>query len=164
MRRFVLAAFAMAVLAACQPATTELTDEQKAEAAAEVNLVLDTFWDVWDETDYDRGIQYWEDSPENIVVSTGGRILQGFALIDRSYRPNMASIRSQVHNVEETHIKVLKRDVVSTVHRGTVSSTDTSGVTGPTRSFVYTYLWVHTDAGWKITSTHMSSAGDSVEQ
>jgi hypothetical protein len=156
MRRIVLVAFALTVLAACQPATTELTEEQKVEIAAEMNLVLDTFWDVWREADFDQGVQYWENSPDNMFVTSNARILHGYDEIDQTYRPGFASISSQVLNVEETHINVLKRDVVCTILRGTGASTDTTGVTGPAQPFAYTYLWVRTDAGWKISSTHVS--------
>jgi hypothetical protein len=36
MSRFILTAFAVTALAACHPANTEMTEEQKAEIAAEV--------------------------------------------------------------------------------------------------------------------------------
>ena len=52
MRRFVLAAFTMTVLAACQPATTELTEEQKAEIAAEIRQTARAFWSSIEETDF----------------------------------------------------------------------------------------------------------------
>ena len=43
MRRIVLAASALTVLAACQPADTALTEEQKAEIAAEVNAAFENW-------------------------------------------------------------------------------------------------------------------------
>jgi phenylpyruvate tautomerase PptA (4-oxalocrotonate tautomerase family) len=44
MRRILLAALAVSVFVACQPATTELTEEQKAEIAAEIRQVVAEFW------------------------------------------------------------------------------------------------------------------------
>ena len=65
---FVFAAFALTVLAACQPATTELTDQQKAEIAAEVELRHDQYWDAWRVVDRDRGMSFFRNSPEWISV------------------------------------------------------------------------------------------------
>lgn len=163
MRRFVLAAFALTVLAACQAADTELTDYQKAEIEAEVNLELEALWDPFRQADFDRGITYWEDSPEQLFATSEGGILKGFAAIDAAFRPMFTTIASQEINVDETHFKVITRDVVYAMHRGTFSATDTSGVTEPTRPFAYSFLWARTDAGWKVSSAHMST-GDPMTQ
>ena len=163
MRRFVLAAFALTVFAACQPATTEISEEQKVEIAAELSTVLDTFWDVWRSADYDRGLTYWEDSPELVFAGTEGGIMMGFATFDRAFRPGFTTVASQGIDCDETHVKVITRDAAYAMQRGTYFATDTSGVTGPTRPFAYTYLWIRTDAGWKITAAHMSE-GDPVDE
>ena len=156
MRRIVLAAFAVTVFVACQPATTELTEEQKAEIAAEVDMALDTHWDLFRQADYDRGIEYWEHSPEMAYVGVQGEIVMGFSTLDNLYRPFFATLASQEINIAERHFKTITRDAVYAMERGTLAQTDTSGVTGPTRPFAYTYLWMRTDAGWKISSAHMS--------
>jgi hypothetical protein len=163
MRRLVLAAFALTLLTACQPATTDLTEEQNSEITAEITAVLDTFWDAWAQVDYDRGFAYWEDSPELLFAGSEGDILRGFATMDRLYRPFFATLRSQEFDLNETHIKVITRDAAYAMQRGTYAQTDTSGVTGPTRPLAYTYLWIRTADGWKITSAHMSQ-GDPVTQ
>jgi hypothetical protein len=156
MRRFVLAAFALTVLVACQSATTELTDEQKAEITAEVNMALDGFWDCWRRVDYDGGMAYNHDSPETSGTSSTGRIVMGAANIAREFRPGFASLASQDIRFDETHFKVLAPDAVYSLQQGTYSATDTSGVTGPTRAFAYSFVWIQTEAGWKITAGHMS--------
>ncbi len=58
MHRFVLAGSTLTVLAACQPATTDLTEEQKVEIAAEVDSVANDLWAAWAAADFDRGICY----------------------------------------------------------------------------------------------------------
>ena len=63
MRRLALTVLSLAFLAACQPATTELTEEQKAEIAAEVNAINAGFWDAWRATDFDQGMSYYYNSP-----------------------------------------------------------------------------------------------------
>ncbi len=163
MRRFVLAAFALTVLAACQPATTDLTEEQKTEIATEVNAAVDDLWDIFGQADYDRGIVYWEHSPNLTFAGTQGGILMGFSTLDSIYRPFFNTIASQEIDIAERHITVVAQDAAYVIERGTYAQTDTSGVTGPTRPFAYTYLWVHTEAGWRISSGHMSE-GDPVTQ
>ncbi len=163
MRRIVLVAFILTAFAACQPADTELTDYQKGEIEAEVNLELETMWDLFRQADYDHGIAYWEDSPEQLFGTSEGGILKGFAAIDAAFRPGFTTIASQVLNVDETHITVITQDVVYVMQRGTYAATDTSGVTDPTRPFAYSYLWTRTDAGWKVSSAHMST-GDPMEE
>ena len=155
MRRFVLAALALTSIAACQPGA-ELTDHQKAEIAAEVNLVLDQFWDIWRQVDYDQGIAYWEESPEMTFAGTNGETVIGFETLERLYQPFFATLSSQEFNFDETHIKVLSRDAVHTMQRGTYAQTDTAGVTGPALPLAYSIVWIRTEAGWKVTAAHMS--------
>ena len=71
MRRFVFAAFALTVLAACQPADTELTEVQTAEIAAEVNLRMDQLWDVLRQPDWDRMAEFFDQSPDMVMGSDG---------------------------------------------------------------------------------------------
>ncbi|MDH3292258.1 MAG: hypothetical protein OEO20_15165 [Gemmatimonadota bacterium] len=47
MRRIVFAAFALTVAAACQPATTDLTEAQRAEIVAAVSQVATDNWRAW---------------------------------------------------------------------------------------------------------------------
>ena len=54
MRRLVLATFALSLLAGCQPATVELTEEQKAEIAAAVRQVFEDEIAAANEADFER--------------------------------------------------------------------------------------------------------------
>ena len=54
MRRLAVAALSLAFLAACQPATIELTEEQRAEIAAEVEALHAASWDAWRAADLDQ--------------------------------------------------------------------------------------------------------------
>ena len=66
MRRFVLAASALTVLAACQPATTELTEEQKAEIEAAVVEASVAYTEVYHGKDFDGYMSFnsdWAGSP-----------------------------------------------------------------------------------------------------
>jgi len=47
MRRLTLSVLSLAMLAACQPATTELTEEQKAEIETTVKQIATENWRAW---------------------------------------------------------------------------------------------------------------------
>jgi hypothetical protein len=59
MRRFVISAFAVSVLAACQPATTELTDELKSEIEAAVRTAAEDLWAGASEADMEHVLSHW---------------------------------------------------------------------------------------------------------
>ena len=163
MRRFVLAAFALTVLAACQPATTELTEEQKAEIAAEVNLRLDTFWDVLRNPDYDQILEFFHESPDNISARRG-TATYGFVVgsaMDSISRATVDTWESQELTISETNTVVLSHDAVYTLRVGTDAITLTSGETGPTRPWAASYIWVRRNGEWRILLSH-SSHGDPV--
>ncbi|NIN49579.1 MAG: hypothetical protein GTN62_05645 [Gemmatimonadales bacterium] len=51
---------------------------------------------------------------------------------------------------------VLAPDVVCVTQLGTVSVTDTAGVTGPEIAFAYTAIWVRRNGEWKVLLGHES--------
>lgn len=67
MRRFVIAALALTVLAACQPATTELTDYQKGEVAAEVMMVVDELMAAWNAEDATTSLSFFDAEALNVL-------------------------------------------------------------------------------------------------
>lgn len=155
MRRFVLTAFAMTVLAACQPATTELTDEQKAEIVAEVTAINEVFWDAWRAADVDRAFSYYYDSAE-FVFAYEGVVYYGYAEVDANFRPGMANVASMSIMITSSVTTVLAADVVSTMDAGTYAVTDTAGVIGPELGFAVTSIWILREGEWKIHIGHES--------
>jgi hypothetical protein len=71
MRRFVLTASALTVLAACQPATTELTEEMKAEIAAEVEQRVAEYADAIQLRDIDDMLEFWADVDGFVMAADG---------------------------------------------------------------------------------------------
>ena len=155
MRRFVLAAFALTVLAACQPATTELTEEQKAEIAAEVNLRSDMLWDELRQPDFDRLATFVHQTPGAFSVSNG-RFTEWSPASDSITRAALAEWEDQVLWVSEARTVVLSPDVVYTMRVGTDSVTFRSGEATPTRPWAWTNLWVRRDGEWKVMYSHGS--------
>ena len=155
MRRFIIAAFALTILAACQPVATELTVEQKAEIAAEVGLVVSQFLDAFRDGDFDRGMEYWLDSPDAAYANQGG-VNFGYDNLVSLYGPVFERIASQTIRVSDQRIDVLARNVVQVIAHSSFTQTDTDGVTGPERQVVQFTIWVRRDDGWKVLSIHES--------
>ena len=149
MRRFVLAAFALTLLAACQPATTELTEEQKAEIAAEVNALQPDYLDVWSNADFDGGMGYWVQAPD-VAYANQGVVTFGYANMVSTFGPALERVTSQEFEITDRRTVVLAPDVVCVITQGTTTITDVDGVatTGPL-GVSYT-TWVRRDGEWKV--------------
>jgi hypothetical protein len=155
MRRLALAVLSLAFLAACQPATTELTEEQKAEIAAEVNVRLDAVWDELKQPDFDRLATFFHRTPGALSVSNG-RFIEWSPARDSINRAALAEWEDQVLTISETRTVVLSPDVVYTMRVGTDSITYRSGEVIPTRPWAWTCLWVLRDGEWRIMYVHGS--------
>ena len=153
MRRFVLAAFALTVFAACQPATNELTDYRKGELAAEVELIHGQMWEAWNETDVDRAMSYLYNSPDVIWVDDGV-LMKGWTTVNDMVQS--LTIESQAVTFNESKTTVLAPDVVHVVDQGTYVVTSTDGATGPETTFATSILWVLRDGDWKTDFIHVS--------
>ena len=154
MRRMILPLM-LFVVAACQPATMEMTDAEKVAVADEVNAINAEFWDVWREADFDRGMSYYYNSPD-LAFAMEGVVDYGYAEIDAKYRPGFASVASQTLTITDSRTTVLAPDVVCIMETAKMSLTDTAGVTGPETDFALTSIWVLRDGEWKIHIAHES--------
>ena len=156
MRWISYAAFALVVSAACQPAPTEMTEQEISEVAAQVNAINDGFWNAWRDADIERGVSYYYDSPE-FTFAIEGELLVGFSEVQEVTRSTYANIASQSITVAESYTTVLSPDLVYLVDRASYAVTDTDGVTGPDTQFVFTALWRNTDGEWKVHHAHLSN-------
>jgi uncharacterized protein (TIGR02246 family) len=156
MRRVVLAAFALTVLAACQPASNELTDYQKAEITAEVQLLHDQFWDAWREVDVDRGMSYYLNAPE-FTAAVEGVLIHGYAAFDEMARSAFAHVASQSITIDDTRTSVMAHDIACVIEHIRYTQTDDEGVTGPEHTAAVTLAWVRRDGEWKVYHFHNSA-------
>lgn len=152
MRRFVFAAFALTVLAACQPATTELTDEQEAEIAAEVNAIRADFWDAWKVND-GGGMSYYNNSP-NLAFGVEGQLVHGWDTYNDAVEASTWTTQEIAINDSKTI--VLAPNVVYVMDQGTYIESFESGETGPETAFAYTAIWLRQDGEWKVHFGHVS--------
>ncbi|UCG89178.1 MAG: nuclear transport factor 2 family protein [Gemmatimonadota bacterium] len=156
MRRLILAALAVALVAtSCQPAASELSEAERTAIAETVNAINAGFWDAWRAADFDRGMSYYDNSPD-LAFAFEGAVDYGYAEIEAKYLPGMAGVASQEITVTDSRTTVLAPDVVCIMEAGSSSATDTAGVTGPEGSFAVTSIWVLRDGEWKIHIGHES--------
>ena len=155
MRRLTLSVLSLAFLAACQPATTELTDEQKAEIAAEVEALHAASWDAWRAVDLDRALSYW-DSSSDVWWAEQGQIVHGYVEAESHFREASAGVSSFDITISESRTLVLAADAVAVLQQGVFSVTDSAGMTSPEQPFVMSATWVRRDGEWKVLYGHES--------
>ena len=141
---------------------TELTEEQKAEIAAEVDSVMNDWFGVWaGSLDFDRLISFVTDEPETGWVNDGQALFTR-AQTDAAMRPFFASLQSQTATIIESRTIVLASDVVYTIRANNLVRVDTSGTEQPEFQFVETIVWVKRHGEWKILTGHGSTPSESM--
>ena len=153
MRRIVLAVFAVAVLAACQPATSELTEEQKAAIADTVRQLADTFFEDFRFLDFVPAMAPY--APE-LVWAESGVLGANRDSLANAWGGIFASIQ-EVTSGEwgEVHIKVLGPAAAVFTASFDWAGVDTAGAELG-GSGVWTAIWERTEQGWKIVQGHES--------
>ena len=158
MRRLTLSVLSLAFLAtACQPATTELTDEHRAALADSVLAMQSESWEPWLVADVDAGMQSLLNSPD-VGWGWNGDMRYGHDTIAEWFRRALEGVASQEFTSADRRAVVLAPDVVCVMESGTIAMTDTAGVTSPPTAFAFTAIWVRRDGEWKIHLGHESSA------
>jgi hypothetical protein len=160
MRRLVLAAVALTFVTACQPATTELTEEQKAAIAAEVDSVVSQWWAAWNAMHFDHGMSFFEDARETAWAGDG-QLHYSVAGIDGHYRPLFTGLQRQDVTPISSRTIVLGPDVVYTIRNVNVGHVDTAGIAQPEFPYAETIIWVKQNGEWKVLLGHGSTPSES---
>ena len=138
-----LAAF---IAAACQPASSVLTDAQRETITAEVNQVVVDLFDAMNAHEADRVLEHYLNSDEFAYVGlvdirTGWN---GFARMAGQWYPANPDVTFEY---QIAHTQVLSPTVALVVLRG--SSTDAEAL-------VWTQVMVNHDGQWRIAHEHES--------
>ena len=150
MRRFVLAAFALTVLAACQPADTELTEEMKVEIAATVDSLTNEWWAAWEVFDVNRGVSFVHDGPDMTWASDHQRTFYSVAEARDVWGAAVAGLQRQDLEVTNARTVVLAQDIVWTLREFNYGVVDTDGNTVDEGQFKETAIWVRQNGEWKV--------------
>jgi hypothetical protein len=152
MRRFVLASFALTALAACQPAGTELTEEQEAAITDTIIAITDEALAALSALDVDRANAIYG---RDFAYANNGVIQTDWVSIEAQDRALYGSLQSASGTWGEKHVRVLGHDAAVAVMAFSASFTDTTGVQTDMEGAV-TYVFALLDVGWKIISAHVS--------
>ena len=152
MRRIVLAAFTLIVLAACQPTTTEFTEEQKAAIADTVRQLADAFLVDMKALNLDGAMAAY--APEFVWAENGVLGARSDSILS-AWRDAFASVREASGDWGEVHIKVLSPAAVVFTASFNWAVVDTAGVATGSNG-VWTTVWERTVEGWKIVHGHES--------
>jgi len=151
MCRLGLAVLPLAFLAACQPATTELTEERRAAVAEELAQSFDAYATAVRQLDLDAVLGLFQQSDDFALAESGEitRSWTAFAQVVRESWPMYASVDSFAWG--ELHIQVLASNIAVVTTTFDFAASDTTGapiVMNGTESTV----WVQTDGEWKIVN------------
>jgi len=161
MRRMVYVTLTGLWIAGCQPPVGELTEDMKADIAAEVDAAASAWWEAWAAVDYDRGMSFFEDVPEASWAWDEG-VLHTVAGMDAAWAGTWCAdcARQQIDFTDSRTI-VLSPDIAYTVRQYDDVVTDTAGIALPRTSGVETIVWVRRDGRWKVLLGHESTLAES---
>jgi hypothetical protein len=153
MRRIVIATVALVVLAACRPAATELTGEQKSAIAAEVNAVFENWPSFARAMDSEGHLGHFVNSEDLTIAFPGGimRSWSDYATYVRSKWETWASV--DTFEFFEMHTQVVSSDVVIVTSVGKLAATDTAcgQAHGPSGfNGIWNTTWVKRNARWQM--------------
>ena len=157
MRRFVLAAFALTVLAGCQPTATELSEEQEAEIVATIDSLTDEWWAAWEVFDFDRGMSFIHDDPR-MTWTAGGEAVYSVAEATEVWSQSVAGLERQVLEVTNARTVVLAPNIVWTLREFDFQVVDTTGTVVAEGQSIETAVWVEIDGEWKLMVGHDDDA------
>ncbi len=153
MRRLALAVLSLAFLAtACQPAATELTDEQRAAVADTVRQLSAEMQSAFDNKDA-AYFDYFSDWTTSSAAGSRAHEQNRSALLENNWPNN-----TQTSQSGQTRTLVLGPDAV-VVERAQVNIV--TGSTGETREYdvFLSELWVREDTGWKAVLYRFTNLG-----
>jgi ketosteroid isomerase-like protein len=161
MRRFLPLALVPLITVGCEPPALEFTDAMKAEIAAEVDAAAEEWWDAWEAVDFDRGMAFFEDSPDAAWTWDEGN-LYTVAGMEAEWEGDWGSDwQQQDIDFIDSRTVVLASDVAYTIREYTAVVTDTSGAMLPQTSGVETLVWVKRNGEWKVLLGHESTLMES---
>lgn len=149
MRRVILPLMLLAV--ACQPATMELTEEQKAAIAEELTQAFDDYAVAVRQLDQESALGFFQQSEDIAFAEFGAITLSWSALAEmvREGWPMYASVES--FEWGNLHIQVLAPTVAAVTTTFDFAATDTAGAPIAI-SGTFTAVWAEGDGEWKIVN------------
>ena len=147
----VMAAIAMCAVA-CQPASTELTEGQRAAIKDTVEQRMDEMANAGRALDADRIRAVYAESPVSVI---NGVITEDFDARFELTRQFLGSLRTLEGRIRNVHLEVLASDAVVVTRNDDILWTDTTGTEGEFHT-AWTGVFRRIDGEWKIIYSHES--------
>ena len=153
MRRLTLAVLSLAFLAACQPATTGMTEEQKAEIEQEVRGLDDDLIAFAGNAEAEGFLSLFEQS-EDLTFAMYGTVQSSWSTWDGIVKRGFARIaEAEVENCEwsDRHYQVLAATVV--VYTAVVKCFGPAAAGSPTLvDHTWSAVWAYAEDRWRIVN------------
>jgi hypothetical protein len=152
-QRITAAILVLTALAACQPTTPDLPQDQNAAIAAEVNAIFDRWPSFARAMDTEGHLEHFVNS-EQLTISHPAGVLRSWSEYADYVRGKMETTAS-VDTLEfsEKRTWVIRSDVVVITAIGKQAMTDTAGdqVFGPTAfNGIWNTTWVKRNSRWQM--------------
>ena len=147
----VMAAIAMCAVA-CQPASTELTEGQRAAIKDTVEQRMDEMANAGRALDADRIRAVYAESPVSVI---NGVITEDFDARFELTRQFLGSLRTLEGRIRNVHLEVLASDAVVVTRNDDISWTDTTG-TEVVLHTAWTGVFRRIDGEWRVIYSHES--------
>ena len=147
----VMAAIAMCAVA-CQPASTELTEGQRAAIKDTVEQRMDEMANAGRALDADRIRAVYAESPVSVI---NGVIIEDFDARFELTRQFLGSLRTLEGRIRNVHLEVLASDAVVVTRNDDISWTDTTG-TEVVLHTAWTGVFRRIDGEWRVIYSHES--------
>ncbi len=147
----VIAAIAMCAVA-CQPASTELTDGQRAAIEDTIEQLMAEIADAGRARDFDRIRAAFA---ESTVSAFNGVIIEGSDARFELTRQFLGSLRTVDGSYRNVHLEVLASDAVVVTRNDDIFWTDTTGTEGELHT-ACTWIFRRIDGEWRVIYSHES--------
>jgi len=152
MRRMILPLLLL-VAVACQPATMELTEEQRATVTDELTQAYTDVTDVISRFDGEAWLGYFESSGDMYFTEFGE--IWSWSMLADTVRAHWPGMQMTSFAWGDLNIQVLAPDVGIVTTTFDESFTDAEG-TPMDMNGTFTAVWVRTDTGWKIVNASVT--------
>ncbi len=160
MARITLAALTLVgVVAACQPAQPELTEEHRLALIDTLMGVQRDMISAARAVDADAVLSFF-DSTAGVIMGTEYFSYPRFA---ERVRSAYAAMEGQVVNWHPAKVSVISRDMVAMTLGGR-AATIAAGDTSETVAVAWTEVLVRSDSGWKVLHAHQSTGSTAALQ
>jgi hypothetical protein len=156
MRRLVPAVVVLPFLSACQPTTTELSAEQKAAIAAEVDSVMAERWHAIERADASRSFE--AAGSQEFAWAVNGSVLLSYDDYQEYLGPVVRNFRLQDVKVVDTRTVVLAPNIVLTIQKISMFVVNVLSYEPEEElwRFAETLVWEKRNGEWKIILGHGS--------